>query len=76
MVAIEYLSDFALLIRKRLDCSFKGSITIKEEVEFLNLYIELENKGFDYDFIVDYSISKGINQKTQKYPLYLFNLLL
>ncbi|NNE16528.1 MAG: histidine kinase [Saprospiraceae bacterium] len=40
--ANDFLSDFSLLLRKILDQSSKVSVPIKEELEFLKLYLELE----------------------------------
>lgn len=48
--AIQYLSDFGLLMRKSLDYSYKDYINISEELDFLKLLVTLENKRFDADF--------------------------
>ncbi|MBD3638382.1 MAG: histidine kinase [Crocinitomicaceae bacterium] len=45
-LALNYLADFALLIRKSLDYSRQEYITLEEEVEFLQLYVGLESKRF------------------------------
>lgn len=58
--AILYLSEFALLIRKSLDFSMNELVTIQEEIDFLNLYIKLENKRFDSKYIIDFQISPEI----------------
>jgi sensor histidine kinase YesM len=74
--AIKYLSDFALLIRKTLDFSFNGSITLEEEINFLNLYLNLENKRFENNFIIDLSIHQKIDSKTTKIPSFLLQPLI
>lgn len=55
--AYEYLGQFAKLIRATLHNSRKMTNTIKEELEFLKLYLNLESlrfkDQFEYDFIVD-----------------------
>ena len=63
--AIEYLSDFALLIRKTLDFSMNEFITLNEEMEFLKLYVSLENKRleFDYDIRFNWSDDRLLDKK-------------
>lgn len=53
--AIKYLSDFALLMRKSLDFSMEERIILLREKEFIELYIQLENKRFNSNFILDFS---------------------
>ena len=60
MIATKYLSRFSKLLRAILVHSDKETITLKEELEILNLYIELESirfKGaFNYKVICDEDI--------------------
>ena len=58
--AIAYLSDFARLIRTSLEYSIDEFIPIIEEVNFLDLYISLENKRFDTNFNIEYRIQEDI----------------
>lgn len=74
--AIKYLSDFALLIRKTLEFSFNDSITIDEEINFLNLYLKLENKRFENNFVIELSIHEKIDTKTTKIPSFLLQPLI
>ncbi|MHB1277508.1 MAG: sensor histidine kinase [Bacteroidia bacterium] len=53
--AATYLNKFATLLRKVLENSEKESITLTEECEWLNLYLELEKLRFGNDF--SYQIS-------------------
>ena len=46
-LATEYLGKFADLIRTYLSHSTKGSITLKEEVDCLEMYLELEKLRFE-----------------------------
>jgi hypothetical protein len=48
--ALDYLSQFALLIRRALDYSRREFISIKEELDFIQIYVGLEKKRFDQDF--------------------------
>jgi LytS/YehU family sensor histidine kinase len=73
--AILYLSDFALLIRKSLDFSFNDYITFNEEINFLKLYIELENKRFDSHFIFETNIDSSISANTNTLPSLLIQPL-
>lgn len=58
--AAEYLASFAKLIRAILENSRKEMISLKEEIEVMKLYIELEhrrsNAHFDYKIKVDESL--------------------
>jgi hypothetical protein len=58
--AAEYLSDFAHLIRMILQHSRKSNITLSEELEVLELYIELEQlrfgEAFEFSKIIDPSV--------------------
>ncbi|GAK89542.1 sensor histidine kinase [Nonlabens ulvanivorans] len=53
----DYLGKFADLIRTYLDHSVKGRITLQEEIESLNMYLELEQLRFEerlqYEIKVD-----------------------
>lgn len=55
--AAEYLANFAKLIRAILENSRKESVTLKEEMEVMKLYVDLEhrrsNGGFDYTIKAD-----------------------
>lgn len=59
--AAEYLASFAKLIRAILENSRKEFITLKEELDVMKLYIELEhrrsNGKFDYRISVDSNIA-------------------
>lgn len=53
--ALETLNQFARLIRKMLELSSKNEIALKEEIEFLTLYVKIEN--FRYKHKVEFSIN-------------------
>lgn len=60
--ADEYLSDFALLMRKILDSSKSRYISIVDEIKLLDIYLGLEkvrfSDNFDYEIVLDPSIEK------------------
>lgn len=66
--AIFYLNKFAKLIRKILDSSRLGSVSLNEELETIQLYVGIENMRFDneVDFII--KVDEGIDLKQIKVP--------
>ena len=58
--AAEYLSDFAHLIRLILQNSREHKISLAQELEAINLYIELEKLRFEDAFEYEYFIEKGL----------------
>jgi hypothetical protein len=57
-----YISEVASLMRQTLDNSAKQTITIEDEIEYLETYIAIENQRFDnrvqYEIVVDVAINK------------------
>jgi len=60
--AADYLTRFSLLIRKILENSRKKLLTLEEEVEMLDLYIEMENKRFSEKFSYKLEVDESIDQ--------------
>lgn len=58
--AYNYLSKFGKLIRKVLHHSQQRMLTLDQELEVLNLYIELEQLRFDHCFDYDLKVWKGL----------------
>ena len=60
--ALNYLSKFSKLIRKILENSRENTVSISNELQLLELYIQLEqlrfNNKFDYHIAIDESIDK------------------
>jgi LytS/YehU family sensor histidine kinase len=48
-----YMGKFSELIRKILDTSNISSISLKEEIDILELYLDLEKARFESDFSVE-----------------------
>lgn len=59
--ANKYLSKFSKLMRRVLENSGKESITLEEEIETLNLYIDLEKLRFGNEFKHELIITKEID---------------
>ncbi len=70
-LASDYLGKFADLIRTYLDHSDTGNITIQEEVDSLNLYLELEKLRFENQLDYTIIIGENINQQAITIPTML-----
>ena len=68
-LASSYLAKFADLIRAYLEHSSKGYISLKEEIECLNIYLELEKLRFEDKF--SYKISSLESNEDVKIPTML-----
>ena len=71
MVATKYLSKFSKLLRTILVHSDKEFVTLKEELEILNLYIELESIRFKGSFSYHIECDEGIDTDEIKLPTLL-----
>lgn len=66
--AYNYLSKFSKLIRKVLNNSKHQKITLKEEIETLNLYIDIEKLRFENGFDFELTIGEGIDDSKVNLP--------
>jgi LytS/YehU family sensor histidine kinase len=66
--ANSYLSNFSKLIRKTLDSSKFNTISLKEEVETLKLYLQLEQLRFENRFEYRLEIDPKIDQDETSIP--------
>lgn len=66
--ASDYLNKFARLIRLILHYSSKDTISLKEELETLKLYIELEQMRYRDDFGFDLKIAPGVETEKLLVP--------
>jgi hypothetical protein len=70
--ASDYLNKFARLIRLILHYSSKNTIPLKEELETLKLYVELEQMRYRDDFGFELKIAQGVDiEKLMVPPLIL-----
>lgn len=68
-LANNYLGMFADLMRQTLELSNQELVTIKEELDLLRIYIELESLRFEEnDFHYSISITEGIDLQKVKIP--------
>ncbi len=69
--AYQYLSKFSRLMRKILDNSEKSTLTIAEELEALQLYLELEALRFEGKFTYKLEVDPGIDVHNLEIPTLL-----
>lgn len=66
--ALSYLADFSKLVRTTLDYINKKQITINEEIQYLENYIELEKERFSLDLKSEFIISDELDPEIDKTP--------
>lgn len=71
MVATRYLSRFSKLLRTILVHSDKEMVTLREEIEILTLYVELESVRFKDKFSYRILCDKNIDTEEIKIPTLL-----
>lgn len=69
--AARYLTDFANLIRSVLQQSQQSFISLKDELEILELYIRLEQMRFENKFDFSYNIDEQVDTTYIKIPALL-----
>jgi ligand-binding sensor domain-containing protein len=66
--AAAYLSDFSILMRKTLELSDEQSITLKEELDLLKLYVSLELPRFEDEVDFTLEMEENIDLEGVKIP--------
>ena len=66
--ASRYISKFGRLLRQVLNHSEKTVISLKEELEALALYLELENLRLNFELQYDINIDPAINTSDEQLP--------
>ena len=67
-MARAYLVKFSSLMRKYLDHSQKNEVTLAEEIDALNLYLELEKDRFEGNFSYDIDIHPSLDLSNTTLP--------
>lgn len=70
-LASDYLGKFADLMRKYLDHSDAGFITVQEEIESLHMYLDLEALRFEDTLTYKINVDKNIQPDAVKLPTML-----
>jgi len=73
---LNYLSEFSMLMRNMLENSRKSHITLKEELTFLDRYLQLEKIRFENKFDYTIKVDNSISQLDIKLPPALFQPIL
>src|SRR5690606_30320434 len=68
-MADEYLSNFALLMRKILEASKEKYITIEDEVQLLKLYLNLEELRFEDKFTSEIIVDDNVDSEAKLPPM-------
>jgi ligand-binding sensor domain-containing protein len=63
-----YLADFALMMRMILENSTQKAISLEKELEFITLYLNLEQLRFENKFKVTVTIPESLNSNSIKVP--------
>ncbi len=66
--AVYYLNKFSKFIRKILIASTEKEITLEDELDTMQLYLNIENIRFSNDIIFTMHVEPGINISTIKVP--------
>jgi len=69
--ALSYLNKFSKLARNVLESSYEATVTLTEEIELLNSYLELESLRFDNAFSYSIKIADDIKTDSVEIPLML-----
>jgi tetratricopeptide (TPR) repeat protein len=66
-----YLSKFSRLMRKLLESNTKETITLKEEIEILEKYLEIESLRFNNVFSYTINVKEGVEPSQLNIPHFL-----
>lgn len=66
--ALEYLSDFSMVLRNNINNANKNLISLSEEVAYLKLYLKLEQMRFEEKFTFQINLDDKINSLDIKIP--------
>jgi ligand-binding sensor domain-containing protein len=69
--ANQYLTGFASLVRQTLENSEKRTITLTEEINYLNKYLQMEEMRFAHNFSYEIIVDKAINTNFTEIPALL-----
>lgn len=69
--ALNYLSKFSKLLRQVLESSININLVLKEEIELLKIYLELESLRFDNAFSYDVVVDDQLDINEHELPMLL-----
>lgn len=66
--SLHYLSLFSNMLRQVLETSVNTSMTLKDEIEFLRIYLELEALRFDENFTYEINLDGRLDAEMLEVP--------
>lgn len=69
--ALKYLSKFSKLLRQVLESSVNANLVLKEEIDLLKIYVELEALRFDKTFSYSFHIDESLDLYQNEVPMLL-----
>jgi hypothetical protein len=66
--ALSYLSDFSKIIRQTLENATKEFISLDEEIDYIERYLNLEQMRFDKQFVYEIKVNSEIDRETTLIP--------
>ncbi|MCL6273597.1 tetratricopeptide repeat protein [Muricauda sp. 2012CJ35-5] len=69
--ALKYLTKFSKLLRQVLESSINISLVLREEMELLKIYLELESLRFDNSFKYEIKIDENLDIEEHELPMLL-----
>ena len=69
--ALKYLSKFSKLLRQVLESSVNVSLVLKDEIELLKIYVELEALRFDHSFTYSFHVDETLDLYQNEIPMLL-----
>ncbi len=69
--ALKYLSKFSKLLRQVLESSVNVSLVLKDEIDLLKIYVELEALRFDNSFSYSFHVDENLDLYQNEIPMLL-----
>ena len=66
--ALKYLTKFSHLLRQVLESSITGNVVMKEELQLLKMYLELEALRFDNSFLYTIEVDDALDTEMIEIP--------
>jgi tetratricopeptide (TPR) repeat protein len=74
--ALKYLVKFSNLLRQVLETSITGNAVLKEELQLLNMYLELEALRFDNSFTYVTNVDEALDEDAIEIPTMILQPLI
>jgi tetratricopeptide (TPR) repeat protein len=74
--SLKYLSKFSNLLRQTLESSITGNVLIKEEIQLISMYLELESLRFSGNFEYDMQVDEKLDIASIEMPTMILQPLI